>query len=299
MTNILVILAIVCILMAFILMGWNLYHTKKTFNAIEEVVDSAIDGSFSERIFDESRISSLETKLADYLSASWVTSHNIEEEKNRMNTMISDISHQTKTPIANLLLYSELLGEQELGEVEREYVRALYLQAEKLRFLIDSLMKLSRLENGILTVNVKRAKLQPLLESVQQQFLSVAAEKGLFLEFEPSTEEAIFDPKWTNEALCNLVDNAIKYTRQGGVKVFVTAYELFTCIQVADTGVGICEEEQSKVFARFFRSANVSEEEGVGIGLYLTRKIITDQGGYIKLTSKVGEGSTFALFLPR
>ena len=111
---------------------------------------------------------------------------------------------------------------------------------------------------------------------------------------------ACFDPKWTAEALYNIMDNAIKYTPQGGkVRVTVQAYELFCRIDISDTGIGISEDEIPKIFSRFYRSSAVSQEEGVGIGLYLSREIITMQGGYIKVSSEPDKGSCFSVFLPR
>ena len=110
---------------------------------------------------------------------------------------------------------------------------------------------------------------------------------------------AKFDSKWTKEALENIVDNAIKYTQNGAITISVTAYEMFVRIDVADSGMGIEEEEQAKIFARFYRSQAVREQEGVGIGLYLAREIITNEGGYIKVTSERGKGSLFSVFLPR
>ena len=93
--------------------------------------------------------------------------------------------------------------------------------------------------------------------------------------------------------------NAIKYTPCGSITIKVSEYELFTRIDVSDTGIGIEEMEQPKIFSRFYRSENVREDEGVGIGLYLAREIISSEGGYIKLTSELRKGSTFSVFLPR
>ena len=221
------------------------------------------------------------------------------EQKDRISALISDISHQTKTPIANLMLYSELLSEEELPPQMRSNVEAIRQQSEKLRFLIDSLVKLSRLENGILTLSPHPQPLQPLLDEIAAQYTRKADEKGLTFTVLPTAAAADFDGKWTAEALGNLVDNAIKYTESGSICVGVQLYELFARVDVTDTGIGIAEAEQPKIFSRFYRSQAVCEEEGVGIGLYLARKIISDQGGYIKLRSEVGIGSTFSVFLPR
>ena len=106
-------------------------------------------------------------------------------------------------------------------------------------------------------------------------------------------EKAIFDEKWTNEAIWNLVDNAIKYTETGGVTITVREYEMFVCVEVSDTGCGISEAEQAQIFSRFYRSGKTSGKEGLGIGLYLARQIVTAEKGYIKLASKEGKGSVF------
>lgn len=268
-------------------------------DTIEQMMDSAMDGTFTEKTFDESKLSALETRFAHYLSASEISARKVAVEKDRIKSLIADISHQTKTPIANLLLYCELLKEEELPESAKNSVDALYQQSEKLRFLIDSLVKLSRLENGIIALHPKQEKVQPLLQNVVDQYQSKAGKKGLSLLVHGTEATACFDEKWTGEALGNIVDNAIKYTQKGGVTLSVICYEMFARIDISDTGIGISEEEQAKIFTRFYRSEAFKEQEGVGIGLYLAREIISGQGGYIKVTSSIGNGATFSVFLPR
>ena len=266
---------------------------------IERMLDAAMTGSFSETNFDESQLSALETKFAHYLSVAEASSRNVAQEKDRIKSLIADISHQTKTPIANLLLYSELLMEETLPASAKANVEALYKQLEKLRFLIDSLVKLSRLENGIISLAPQQAVLQPLLESVVEQYAAKAAEKGLSLQLHDTDISATFDMKWTAEVLANIVDNAIKYTEHGTIRISAVSYEMFARIDISDTGSGIPETEQTKIFARFYRSKAVQEQEGVGIDLYLARQIITGEGGYIKVASVSGKGSTFSVFLPK
>lgn len=268
-------------------------------DAIENMLDAAMNGTFSETTFDESRLSALETKFAHYLSSAETSSQNVSQEKDRIKSLIADISHQTKTPIANLLLYSELLMEEGLSVSAKANVDALYHQSVKLRFLIDSLVKLSRLESGIITLSTQHAALQPMLEDIASQYSARAGEKGLSLRLYDTDISAAFDPKWTTEALANIVDNAIKYTEHGTITVSAASYEIFVRIDISDSGIGISESEQSKIFARFYRSKNVHEQDGVGIGLYLARQIISGEGGYIKVTSTSGKGSTFSVFLPK
>lgn len=293
------IFGLVCLLAAAVIVLWNRKQTRKTLRNIEQMLNEAMDGTFTETSFTESEQSALGTKFAHYLSASSVSARNVVAEKDQIKTLIADISHQTKTPISNLLLYSELLLEEDLPEGAIANAEAIHNQSEKLRFLIDSLVKLSRLENGILTLSPQTAPLQSMLESIVIQYAAKAGEKGLTLGLADTDISARFDRKWTSEALENIVDNAIKYTRRGGVTISATSYELFARIDITDSGIGIPEIEQAKIFSRFYRSETVREQEGVGIGLYLARQIISGEGGYIKVTSAPGQGSTFSVFLPK
>ena len=295
-------IALFSVVIAFLVVLWNDVRTKKTMDRIEKMLTDATKGEFSEENFDESRLSALETKFAHFFSASMVSAQNVAIEQKKIKTLISDISHQTKTPISNILLYSELLEEEDLSETAKENVLALHEQTDKLKFLIDALVKLSRLENGIVKLSVKQEKIEPMIEKVIQEQDAKAKEKGLQLRFsylKGAEQEACFDKKWTAEAIGNLVDNAIKYTKQGSITITVTSYEMFVRIDIKDTGVGIKEEELPKIFSRFYRSETVRENEGVGIGLYLAREIIAGEGGYIKVSSEYKKGSTFSVFLSK
>lgn len=290
---------LLCFLAAAVIVLWNRRKARHTMEAIEKMLDAAMDGSFSERTFDESKLSALETKFAHYLSAAETSSRNVAEEKDRIKSLIADISHQTKTPIANLLLYSELLKEEDLPPSAKANVDALYNQSEKLRFLIDALVKLSRLENGIISLSPQHSALQPLLQGIAEQYSAKAAEKGLSLYLHDTDISARFDIKWTAEALANIVDNAVKYTEHGTISISAESYEMFARIDITDTGAGVSESEQAKIFTRFYRSKVMQKNEGLGIGLYLARQIISGEGGYIKVTSTPGKGSTFSVFLPK
>lgn len=280
------------------LLLWSRYRQLRLLLRLQQMLDEAVAGTFAEHSFDETMLSALESRMADYLSASVTTAMQLQKEKDTIKELISDISHQTKTPIANILLYGQLLQEQPLPAESRQCVAALQGQADKLNFLIASLVKLSRLETGILTVQPSLQSLQPLLQEITQQYTAKAEARGICLTVQDTDEQAVFDLKWTTEALGNVVDNAIKYTQPGGtVRITVTMYELFCRIDVADTGIGIAEEEQACIFSRFYRSPQVAQQDGVGIGLHLARQILSDQGGYIKVSSAPGKGSVFSLFL--
>ena len=279
---------------------WNRLHAKRVMRELERMLDAAMAGTFLEQDFDESLLSAVESRFAHYLAANAVSAQKLQEEKDKIKTLIADISHQTKTPVANILLYAQLLSEQELSPEGRDCAAALEGQVEKLRALIEALVKTSRLEAGVLALHPRAGPLGPVLEEAAAQFAPKAAERRIRLVLAPTDISAVFDPKWTAEALCNLLDNAVKYTPAGGrVTVGAVSYQLFCRIDVTDTGPGIPEEERAKVFQRFYRSPAAYEAEGVGIGLYLARQIAQGQGGYIKASSRPGQGSCFSLYLPR
>ena len=287
----------VSILLGVGIVSWYRRRTRRILENLSRMLDIAMQGDFTEDSFDESMLSALESKLAHYLAASTVSARNVQAEKDKLKALIGDISHQTKTPIANIMLYTQLLMEQPGNTA---CLDALEGQTKKLQSLIEALVITSRLESGVIALHPVPGKLLPMLESAVSQLAPKAAEKGIQIVLESSDADAVFDPKWTEEALYNLLDNAVKYTPAGGaVRVTATAYQMFSAIHVSDTGPGIPEEEQPRVFQRFYRGAEHAEEEGVGIGLYLVRQIAEGQGGYVKVSSQPGVGSTFSLYLPR
>ncbi len=295
-----VIIGTLALLLAAGLILWDRRKTRKIMENLSAMLDKAMDGSFTEEDFDESLLSAVETKLARYLAASTVSARNLRTEKDKIKTLIADISHQTKTPVANILLYTQLLQEQPLSEEGRVCANALEGQAEKLQLLIEALVKTSRLESGIIALRPEAGEPASVIRSAAAQLMPKAKRKGTEIAIGSLDGRAVFDPKWTEEALVNLLDNAIKYTSPGGsISVCVKEYPLFAAIEVSDNGPGIPEDEQPKVFQRFYRGMAHTQEDGVGIGLYLVRQIAEGQGGYVKVSSRPGEGSTFSLYLPK
>lgn len=276
--------------------GW---YTRRTMRRLEQMLEQAIAGSFEQGEYSEARLSRLEEKLSRFLRSSQLSRKSIEEDRGRIKSLIGDISHQTKTPLANILLYGQLLDEQLLPAAARPMLAQINTEAEKLRFLIEALVKLSRLESGVVQPVAEVQSLEPLLQALEHSFRPVAEQKEVSLHIEPTGISACFDRKWTQEAVGNLVDNAIKYTPAGGhVSVACEQYAMFCRIAVKDDGPGIPEKEQAAVFQRFYRGHAAAKSPGVGVGLALARQIAAQQGGYIKLASEPGRGSEFSLYLP-
>ena len=290
--------------LAALLLGlWFWLDARRAVRRLDRMLSTAIDGGFGEESFDESAPSALESRMARFLNGSARSLRGVQRQRESIQRMLSDISHQTKTPLANLKLYSSLLMEEELTPRQREQAQVIFQQSEKLSFLIETLVKLSRLETDVLAVTPKSQPLSPLLERAASQAKAAAEQKGIALQLhlqQQAEMKALYDLRWTAEALGNLLDNAVKYTPPGGcIQVSATQYELFCRIDVHDNGIGIAEEEQAQIFGRFYRGRQVREQEGLGIGLYLAREIAQKQGGYLKLSSRPGQGSTFSLYLPR
>ena len=296
-------MTVLCILAAAVSLAAALRMYQKTgrvLTCIDQMLESAVDGTFEEKEFTEDKMSRLEARMYRYLSMGNAGQKQLKKERDTIRTLVSDISHQTKTPIANLLLYGQLLEEQKLDDGAGSIIKEIRGQTEKLNFLIQSLVKLSRLENGIMEVKPEKNCIQDLLKKIG--IPAYAGEKGVdvYVQEEIPKLYAFFDFKWTLEALVNILDNGIKYTQEGGrVTLSVQAYEMFVRIDIADTGIGISEEDMARIFARFYRGSAVRQEEGAGLGLYLAREILSREGGYIKVSSKVGEGSVFSVFLPK
>ena len=301
---ILLTIAILSVVIAIVVIIQNKCNTRKTINQISSMLDSAISGNFTETTYDESVLSSLGTKLNQYFCSSIIYSKKIEVEKDKVKSLISDISHQTKTPISNILLYSEILSEHtDLPEECSQSVSQICTQAEKLNFLMGSLIKVSRLETNIISVSKSKNNIDELVRLSVNQVGSKANNKNikisLNLDRNTDNKKVLFDMKWTVEALHNIIENSVKYTNiNGNITITTFPYEFFYRIDITDNGLGIDEHEINRIFQRFYRSHNVAEYEGVGIGLFLTKEIINTQGGYIKVKSKIGKGSTFSVFLP-
>ena len=225
----------------------------------------------------------------------------VDEERQELQTLVSDISHQVKTPVSNLKMATDTLLEKPMTEAERtDFIRGIRTQTDKLDFLFQALVKTSRLETGVIQLNKKPVCLFDTVAQAMSGIVYAAEKKKIAVSVDcPENLTFSHDSKWTSEALFNLLDNAVKYTPAGGkITVSVIPWEMYVEIKVADTGKGISESNQAAIFRRFYREEEVHEQQGVGIGLYLAREIVTRQGGYIKVVSEPGKGSEFSIMLP-
>ena len=227
--------------------------------------------------------------------------HKVDMERQELQMLISDISHQVKTPVSNLQMVTDTLLTKPVSEEERmDFLQGIRSQTDKLDFLFQALVKTSRLETGAIRLEKKDSSLFHTLAQAMSSIVYAAEKKEIAVSVDcPENLIISHDSKWTSEALFNLLDNAVKYTPAGGkIAVSVVLWEMYVEVKVTDTGKGISESNQAAIFRRFYREEEVHEQQGVGIGLYLAREIVTRQGGYIKVVSEPGKGSEFSIMLP-
>lgn len=283
-----------------------LIHRKlvRFSDAFCALLDDMLSGEAvpQQSIEEESLFYKINYRLGRLYEVMQENKNSIAKERADLQELISDISHQVKTPIANLKMINSTLLEQEIpAEKRKEFLSAQSSQLDKLDFLMQAMIKTSRLETGVISLEQKQQPVYDTLAAALGGILLNAEKKRIEVQVDcPENLSVAHDRKWTSEALFNILDNAVKYTQAGGqIRIQVECWEMYVKIDIADTGIGISEQHQGTIFKRFYREAAVHDVEGIGIGLYLAREIITLQGGYIRVASEVGKGSVFSVFLLR
>lgn len=295
---------ILCALIWFFILTQTFAKRLSLFTSdLCQTLDNMIDGDKEPKRADDSetlfaRISHRLTRLYQIMQEN---RRKVDEERQELQALVSDISHQVKTPVSNLKMVTDTLLTRSVSEAERtDFIRGIRAQTDKLDFLFQSLVKTSRLETGVIRLEKKTGRIYDTVAQAMSGIVYTAENKQISVSIDCPEDLAVaHDSKWTAEALFNLLDNAVKYTPAGGkIDVTVEQWEMYLEIKVTDTGKGISESNQAAIFRRFYRKEEVHEQPGVGIGLYLAREIITQQGGYIKVVSESGKGSAFSIMLP-
>lgn len=271
-------------------------------NDICGTVDALMNGESPENYqpYEDSQVSKVQGKLLQYYDRMQQGREQSEQDKQTIQELVSDISHQVKTPIANIRMFTNILQQHRLSDEKRaEFLDTMTGQINKLDFLMQSLIKMSRLETGTFTLHMEEGSLYNTIAQAVNGIWATADQKQIRIDVACDSHAVVrHDAKWTAEALGNILDNAVKYTPKGGsISIRVRPWQFYTRIDITDTGIGIAAGHYNDVFQRFYRAEEVAGEEGVGLGLYLARGIITRQKGYVSVKSKVGEGTTFSVFL--
>lgn len=285
--------------------GWCLWQRRQICGFAEELcrlLDDLMAGREAEHAvsYEDTLTARVQGKLLQYDDQMREGRRRSQRDKQTIQELVSDISHQVKTPIANLTMFIGILREHRLDEEKQaEFLDTMTGQISKLDFLMQSLIKMSRLETGTFVMHVREARLTDTIAQALNGVLARAQAKHIELSAECGEDVIVrHDPKWTAEAIGNILDNAVKYTKDGGsIHISVRPWQFYTRVDITDNGAGIPKEHCNDVFKRFWRGEETAGEEGVGLGLYLAQGIMNRQRGYISVSSKAGEGSTFSVYL--
>ncbi|KNF09565.1 two-component system signal transduction histidine kinase [Gottschalkia purinilytica] len=279
---------------------------KYFINKLEKVsfaIDRIMDGDFSMtvNIDKEGILSRLESQFYQMSKRLKLSLENLNSEKENIKSLVTDISHQIKTPISSIKLFNTLLTDNELEEQEKvEFLERTKEEVDKLEWLSNSLIKISRMEAGIIQLKKENKDIKKtILEAVNGIYLR-ALDSNIDINIMVDSINVYHDSKWTKEAIFNILENAVKYTHENGqIDITLEKLETYIKIDIEDNGIGIPSNEISNIFNRFYRGnlEKVRNSEGSGIGLYLSRKILEEQGGNVTVSSQENKGTKFTIFL--
>lgn len=294
-------ITVILAVLLFMSIGYNVYQRRKTYRLIDRLLDRVlcremiIDSDLKEGEYSAlvSKIKQIQEVLSNHASSA-------EQEKEQVKSLVSNMSHQLKTPLANISLYAQILSKEEITPEQRTlFSEKMQRQVDKLRWIVESLSKMVKLEQNIDGFEGKAIGIkQTILDAVDTLYEKLK-KKEINFTLEPFEDRLLYhNRKWTAEVFVNLLENAVKYTDRGGtISIRVKNYDLYTEIQIADNGRGIRQEEMTDIFKRFYRSPEVENMEGSGIGLYLSNLILEKEKGYMTVDSEYGKGSCFSVFL--
>lgn len=271
----------------------------KVDNCIQSMIDGTPVKEFSAT--EESLLGKFQTqieKLYYILNSAKDRERKAHEE---ISELVADLVHQVNTPLTNIQMYCSFLTQDTLSDKEKTQIcRVIDSQVEKLGWFAEGFTKTVRLESDIRKLEPKKQPILNMVLSAVDQISLKAKMQGNEICLSGAQDiEAVYDRRWTEEALFNILDNAVKYGEKNmPFQIHMEAYDLFARIDVTNYGTVIPKEDYTKIFQRFYRGKNAALiKDGVGLGLYLAREIITGQGGYLKVESKKETGNIFSLFL--
>ena len=297
-----IIIGVLFLLLWYCSILWERRKCKKQFeilsNQINEMINQKKLAKYPETL--ETLPSKVYGQLTRLQEIYVETQQKVREQQEDTQKLITEIAHQLRNPLMNIQNYLELLEEFELDEEERkQYLQAIRQSEERLSFLVESFIKMSRLENELIQIKPDLLDLRETILQAVFQIRKKAEEKQIEIEIKQSQKiQVMHDRNWLKEAVFNILDNSVKYSYKNS-KIVITLIqnEMFTEIAVRDYGIGIEHQEEAKIFQRFYRGIRVTTEEGFGIGLYLSREIALKQKGFVKVKRK-NPGLEVSLFLP-
>lgn len=296
MAGIFVILLFVILFIA--VMEW--YQKRRMYQLIDQMLEQVLNREKIEiSDIQEGEISALASKVIRVQEKLEYEVNQAQKEKEQVKCLISNMSHQLKTPLSNVVMYRDLLELEPEAEQRANFLERMKIQLEKLDWILQSLFKMVKLEQGVIQFETEQSSLKETLLSALNSTYDKAEKKEICIITKPFKDCLLMhNRKWTAEVFSNILENAIKYSEKGSkIEIQVNSLELFTEIRFQDNGMGIKKEELTKIFQRFYRSKEAENKEGSGIGLYLSRMILEKEKGYMTVTSDYGKGSCFSVFL--
>lgn len=278
-----------------------MFRKKKEMETFSLLMDRLLSGArldFSPEYLDElpSKIRHQFVRLSEKIHGS---EQQLVRERDEVRQLIAEIAHQMRNPLANMESYMELLGAAENEAERQEYLGVLKDAQDQLHFLTESFIKMARLESRIIQIKPDAVMLSRTIMQSILQVKKAAEEKRIFIELKMDEKlETSHDANWLGEAIYNILENSMKYSPPASViRVSAVRNEMYTRISVSDSGIGIMEGEEGKIFQRFYRGKETGGQPGFGLGLYLSREIVLLHGGFMKVRRN-SPGLEISIFLP-
>lgn len=276
------------------------FYTKKRYEDIESLNDyltKVLSGDDTDEIFDqkEGEISILKSNIYKTTTTLKYQKEMLSKDKKRMADAIANISHQLKTPLTSMMVMNDLLKDEEDKEKQKEFLSTQSNQLDRMNWLIQTLLKLSKIDAGTVSMKKETVMLSDLLKEVIRPF-EIQMDLKSIKYVNTATDLTInCDKNWTIEAIQNIVKNCIEHMDEGGtLTIGSNDTNIYSEITISDTGSGISEDDLAHIFERFYKGKNAGKDS-VGIGLSLSKSIIESQKGDILVSSKEGEGTTFVI----
>jgi len=277
-------------------------YVKKEFTSIDNVLDRILakDPNLRHEITSEARLSKLTHKASRIMDMYISETTQTIEEKEIIQGFISDMSHQMKTPLSGISMYTDLLIEGSLNKAQQqEFLSGIKNGTNNLQWMMDSLIKMSRMEVGAIELAPVCQNIKQTISDAIGSVLAAASKNNIEITASDFIDTPLLhDKRWTIEAIANILENAVKYSKSDSkINISIEPLPLYTKIIITDYGIGIDKSDWHLIFKRFYRGKNAKNTDGAGLGLYLAALIMEKQGGYIMVDSVVGKFTSFSLFL--
>ncbi|OKP70354.1 hypothetical protein A3842_24635 [Paenibacillus sp. P3E] len=284
-----------------LLLGWEYRKIFDKIRAItfaaEQVVERQFDQPLPEN--DEGDFGTLGRNFNAMAERLHNSLRQLQQEKTFLRNLLSDISHQLKTPLAALIVFNEnLLNDPHMKEEMRtKFLDRSRLQLERMEWLIISLLKLARVEAGAITFQKERVRVREMIDHAVHSLRMLSEQKKQQIHIHGGEAMYVWaDEEWLTEALINLIKNALEHTPlEGAIDVILEENSVFQTVIIRDRGEGISSEDLPHIFERFYSGRSTEKPQSLGIGLSLSKSIIEEQGGMITVVSQLGIGTEFRI----